>query len=320
MEFNKLVESLVAYGNIKEDLVCDRLSQAYLFLCSDRLTSKILLSRIATMLVCDHESACDACGNCAKMNAGTHPDVLIYPKGKGFSVEDSADIYDKVQVKPILNKRKVFVINDIDISTEQAQNKMLKIIEEPPNNVIFLFSAKNINKVLKTIQSRVKKIYVDKINKNLLKNIINVPENIKEIAIINGDGYLGKTLEIAENDAFIKIYKNIQKLILELKNSVQIPEFSASLCISKDVFEKSLEILSGFYRDILMLKLNKENLIINYNIINDPLNFEDYSVKALIEILKRLNYCKQKLESNVNLTTLADAVLLEILEVKFLCK
>lgn len=319
MEHNELVESLNAFKGIKEDLACDRLSQAYLFVCNDRLTAKVLLGRVALLLACEKGTGCGVCGNCIKAEAGTHPDILVYPKGKSFAVEDAGDIYDKVQVKPMLANRKIFVVNDLDVSTEQAQNKMLKIIEEPPNNVVFLFSAENLNKVLKTIESRVQKIYVDKINKKLLENILKCEEYIKEIALNNGDGYLGKTLDIAQNAEYINIYENMQKLILELKNSTEIPNYSHYLSENKEIFEKSLIILNDFFRDILMQKIDKQDAIKNTNLFNNNL-FEDYSVSALVEILKRLNYCRQKLDSNVNLTMLADGILLEILEVKFLCK
>ena len=233
----------------------------------------------------------------------------------------------------MLSSKKIFVIENIDASTEQAQNKMLKIIEEPPKNVYFLISANNERKVLKTILSRVQKIYIDKIDKKILKNILNINSNIKEIAISNGDGNLGKTLDIAQNEDFFKFYNNIKELIFNLKNRTQIPQFAKLLNSDIITFENSLKLLSDFYRDLLIINALKEkadnmiiklgslNLVKNENLINDFKNItNDFSIKALIEIIKRLNLCKQKLDSGVNLATLADNILLEILEVKFLWK
>lgn len=321
MKYGKIIRTLKIFEKFKEDLARDRLSQAYLFVCEDRLTAGSLILELGGLMVCQNQNLCGLCSDCAKANAGSHPDILVYPKGKSFAVLDAGEIYDNVQVKPMLAGKKIFIINDMDLATEQAQNKMLKIIEEPPKNVYFLISAKNENKVLKTILSRVQKNYVDKIDVSLLKNIINAEENIKQIALYQGDGYLGKTLEICENSEYLKNYENCKKIIKNLKISSQIPNFSGFLCQSKNTFENSLYILNDFFRDLLMLKLNKKQAIKNANLIAE---FEDveneYSVMALVEILKRLTMAKRKLESNVSLVSLADMLLLEILEVKFLCK
>lgn len=321
VNYRELIESTTAYKNFLNEFMADKLSQAYLFVCEDGLTCKELILHLAKLLVCTKGTICNECGNCKKANAGSHPDILIYPKGKSFAVSDASDIYDNAQVKPMLAQKKVFVINDMDQATEQAQNKMLKVIEEPPQNVIFLIGTKNENKVLKTIISRVQKIYIDKINKELLKNIINCQNNIKEIAINFGDGYLGKTLDIAQNNEFLINYNNMKNLIINLKNSAQVFAFSKYLYENKTVFENCLLILNDFFRDLLMLNLGQQNLVKNANLINDfNLVLNEYSPGALIEIIKRINLAQKKLDSNVNLTILADSVLLEILEVKFLCK
>ena len=231
MKYTELITTLNVYQNFSSDFLAGKLSQAYLFICEDRLTSKVLLEAMGALLVCENQCLCGKCGGCAKSNAGTHPDILIYPKSKSFNVGDAGEIYDKVQVKPMIANRKVFLINDMDLSTEQAQNKMLKIIEEPPQNVVFLISAKNENKILKTIQSRVQKKYVDKLEKNILNSILNCDENIKKMAIFNGDGYLGKTLDIQANEEFLNIYENMKKIIINLKNSGQIPLYLKNLYI-----------------------------------------------------------------------------------------
>lgn len=321
MEYKQLIESTNAFKNVKSSFMADKLSQAYLFVCDDELTNKELIMHLARLFVCENKNVCGICSDCAKSSAGTHPDILIYPKGKSFAVSDAGHIYDNVQIKPMLSKLKIFIINNLDNSTEQAQNKILKIVEEPPENVIFLMSAKNENKVLQTIQSRSQKIYIDKINKELLKNIINAPENIKEIAISNGDGYLGKTLYIAENNEFLNNYNNMKNLLFNLKNSAEIPSFSKYLLENKTIFENSLIILNDFFRDLLMIKIGKNNFVKNSSLLVEYKTIiDEYSILALVEILKRLNSYKRKLDSNVNLTMLADGVLLEILEVKFLCK
>lgn len=321
MEYSKLIESLNAFKNFKNSLMADSLSQAYLFVCEDKLTLNLFLKRLQLLLACESSIPCEKCTNCIKVLAGSHPDVLIYPKSKNFVVADASEIYDTIQVKPMLLNKKTYVIENIDNATEQAQNKMLKVIEEPPTGVIFLLSASNENKVLKTITSRVQKIHLDKLNKNLLQQTLNLNENIKDIAISGGDGFLGKTLNIAQNEEYLNLYHNIKNLIINFKNSTQIPVFSKFLNENNAIFENSLYLLNDFFRDLLMINLNQTSLIKNENLTLELKNIaKEYSIIAIIKILKSLSEYKKRLNSNVNLSILADNLLLEILEVKFLWK
>lgn len=322
MNYQNIISKLNVFNEFKQYVNDNKLSQAYLFSCPDRFTNKNLLLLLAKVLLCKNQNACNVCEHCAKVNAGTHPDLLIYPKDKNFVVEDSNNIYETVQVKPMLANKKVYVINDIDNSTEQAQNKLLKIIEEPPQNVIFLFSASNEEKVLSTILSRVFKLRVDKMQAEDLKNILGIVDSqIANVAISFGDGYLGKTLDLINNQKFVENYKNMENLIIKLKRSEQIPYFSGFFAKDKATFQEDLLILNDFFRDILMLKVGENHLVKNNNLIAQ---FEEllpeFSTLALTIILNKLSLTKKRLDSNVGLTVLADNLLFDILEVKYLCK
>ena len=321
MNFSKLLRGTKTYVDFNNNYMRGNIVQAYLFTCPDKLTASDFVIEIAKLLLCENGCGCNDCSNCKKINARTHPDVLIYPKDKSFMVDDAGDIYDKVQVKPMIANLKLFIINQIDNSTEQAQNKILKIIEEPPENVIFLMTAVNQNKVLSTILSRVSKQEIGKLNKQELQGIISNGGEIGEIASICGDGYLGKTLSIMENPEFVDNYKNMLNVLKNLKKSEQIPHFNGYFSKNKQEFENSLVLICDFYRDILMIKLNCEQFVKNTNLLTDFKTIvAEYSEAALVTIIKNLNEVKQKMESNVNLVTLTDNMLLKILEVKYLCK
>ncbi|MBE7082537.1 MAG: hypothetical protein E7378_02515 [Clostridiales bacterium] len=322
MNFEKQVKTLKVYGSFNKLMLEDKLSQAYLFVCPDEFTNKILTSQIAKLLVCKNKSACDVCPHCVKVEASSHPDVLVFPKEKNFAVEDAGQIYDNIQIKPMLADLKVIIINNMDTATIQAQNKMLKIIEEPPKNVVFLLSCTNEDKVLSTILSRVQKMQVDRLDQSVLKDILqNVDDEVKAISLCFGDGYLGKTLEISQNATFLENYKNMLELVLNLKRSDQIPEFSKLLNKDKETFAGCLQILCSLLRDVLMTSLNKHNLVSSKNLQVELQQLaSEYSALSLNNILKLLNEYKKRFDANVNLTVLADNLLFDILEVKFLCK
>lgn len=322
MNFENLIKDLFAYKNFKNAMAMQKLSQAYLFVSPDKLTNKVFLIEIAKLLQCENYIGCNQCANCVKINAETHPDVLVYPASQTFMVDDASSIYNKVQVKPMLTNCKIFIINNLDMSTEQAQNKMLKILEEPPENVFFLMSASNPEKVLSTIMSRVQSVTIDRLKSEKLKLVFNnVPEDVLQIAMCFGDGYVGKTQKIIDDSDFINNYKNMENLLKNMKNSSQIPYFSQLFVKDKETFENNLLILNSYFRDLLMFSLNKNNLILNKTIQQQGQDLtEDFSALAIVEIIKRINTIKKKLDSNVNLTILADNLLFDILEVKYLCK
>ena len=319
MKYSKQIRVLNVYSEFCKAYENGNISQAYLFISPDRLTNKHLLLELARKLNCNEDENC-SCANCAKIEMETHPDVLVYPKTSNFAVESANEIYDNIQVKPMYSNYKVFIINDLDISTEQAQNKMLKIIEEPPKNVVFLISAVSENKILQTIKSRVQKKYVDKIDLSILGCLFENSDK-KQMALENGDGYLGKTINFIDNNEFFKSYESMKNLLINFKRSEQIPHFSSFFSSNKNSFEQNLLILNEFFRDLLITSLGLPNLVKNKSLMT---NFNEligeYSPVAINNILKQFNEVKKKLERNVNLVFLADNMLMNILEVKFLCK
>jgi len=322
VKYESQLKTLNVYEIIRNSIKNNKLGQAYLFLCEDNLTNNLLSLCCSKVILCGNHNACESCQNCLLFNANTHPDLLIYPKEKHFVVEDAVDVYNKVQVKPLYSKNKIFLINDIDLSTVQAQNKMLKIIEEPPENVIFILTATNEDKVLQTIKSRCQILRVDKFKKELILTILE-NENIEnlEVAVALGDGYIGKSLEILNNEEFLKNYQNMLYFIKNFKKSDQIPAFYNLFSKDKDGFLENLKILNDFYRDSLICGLGSSDLVKNQNILSDINEVStDYSVSALNQILKIINNNKKMLDSNVLPNLLLDNFLMDILEVKFLCK
>ena len=318
MEYSKLIKSLESFKNLQNEFMSGKIGGAYLFCCPDKLTANVFLVEVAKML--ETLNATDR-GTIAKIDAGSHPDVLVYPKGKSFMVDDASDIYDKVQVKPMLAVFKVFIINEIDNSTEQAQNKMLKIIEEPPKNVVFLISCISPENILKTIKSRTQIINIGRMDKSLIALAIDCEKQMADMALAQGDGYLGKTLDIINNKEYIEAYNNCLNIITNLKKSDQITSFSGLFSKNKDIFLNYINILNDFMRDILMIKLEQNKLVKNIGAINEISSLaSEYSIIALLKILNEFIEVNKMLNSNVNLVSLAENMLLTILEVKFLCK
>ena len=143
-----------------------KLSHAYFIVCESDFSLQQFVKAFCMKLVCSSHTNCGYCAGCRKVENGFHPDVLVYPQGKDFKVADSESIIENVQIRPMEADYKIIVINRLDNSTVQAQNKILKTIEEAPKNVIFLITATNSNAVLPTIKSRTQVLEIENFEDN----------------------------------------------------------------------------------------------------------------------------------------------------------
>ena len=154
--------------SFQEELKNKREPHTSLFVSSDGLFAEKMMNTFAQAILC--ESLCDDCLNCKKLLSGNHPDVMYFPTKNQLLVEDSNKISNESFVRPIFADKKVFIIRDFDKSTAEAQNKLLKIFEEPMPNVYYLLSTTNIEKVLPTIRSRCFKITLPALSKEEIAN------------------------------------------------------------------------------------------------------------------------------------------------------
>ena len=321
MELTKFFVNKSYVQNILQDKLKNKVSTGYLFFSPDKKTNFEVIKCLATVLLC-HDNGCLCCPDCKKIKDDIHPDVLLYPKGKLFTVEDAKDIIEQANKKSMLADIKIIVISDIDNSSDNAQNKLLKTLEEPPQNVIFLISATNTNKVLATIKSRLIKQEILPLNNSEITEIFGEyreSENYS-LSIQNGEGYLGKTLEILQSDNYIKLYNLSKTIVTQLKSSGEIVNYLDSKMQREDMIVL-LDILQSMYRDIIILKLDKDDLVKNKIIASALKNVKDeFSLNALSIIVNKINEANKKLFSNVSAGLIFESLLVSILEVKFLCK
>lgn len=321
MELIKYFLKLPFITKLLQDQQQNKLSSGYLFHSLDASTNAFAVTALAMTLLCK-KSGCFSCENCIKILKNSHPDVLCYPKEKAFSVFDAKDIIEQAYKKPMIANFKIIIINGIDNSSIEAQNKLLKIIEEPPKNVFFLITTSNLDKVLQTIKSRLLKIKVPCFSLDEIKEIFDSFRNNENysLAITYGQGYVGKTLEILKNENYLAIYEFCKEIVIHLKQSSQIINFLNEK-IDKDKFIIILTILSSFYRDLLMLLCNQDYLVVDKDLIKDFAEIKkEFSINSVIKIINLINQINEKRFSNVSLNLLFETMLVKILEVKFRCK
>ena len=321
MEFIDCFDNYALLNEILKEKKSNKLVSGYLFYCPDSETNWQFVHSLARGLMCKNDD-CKVCPDCIKVKENTHPDVLEYPIQKRLLVTDSEDISEQVIKKPMLCDKKIIIINDIDNSSEEAQNKLLKTLEEPPYNVIFLVTTTNLEKVLPTVKSRLVKKQVQSLGNDIIKNIFIRDRHSDhfDLAIKKGKGFIGKTRSILQNKNFLAQYELCENIVCNLKNTSNIIKYMPQK-LDKDCFSFILENLSVMYNDILLIKLNQQNLVENDNLLSKfEIVKDEYSIVALQKILQNINDANKKQFSNVALPIILQTMLIKNLEVKYLCK
>ena len=189
------IEQIVGQEHIKKALAnaiqMDRISHAYLF-TGPRGTGKTSTARIfAKSLNCESGptiSPCGDCENCRNITNSIPIDVIEIDAASNRSVNDADEIIQKVALAPVQSRYKIYIIDEVHMLTNQAFNALLKTLEEPPKNVIFILATTEVHKVLDTIKSRCqrfdfKRITTDDIAKHLRYIADNEKINITDEAL-----------------------------------------------------------------------------------------------------------------------------------------
>jgi len=315
----EIIKNSEEFKGILNDILNNKEAHSYLFSSQDGLIAKEMSRLVANALLCG--DLCGKCENCVKFKH-EHPDVKYFPTKNQLVVEDSNFIVEESFVRPIFADKKIFIIDDFDKSTPASQNKLLKVLEEPNKNMYYLLSTSNPQNILPTIKSRCFKVEIKKVDKQAIENVIQrIQKPVKEISIALGQGYVGKTIEFANMRDIEEIFNLAVDIVCKLKSSKEVLIYSKSLEDHKENILLVFEIISLILEDIIALKLNEKN-ILKFEFIKDKLHsvLGEYSLKCVTKIEELIKQCVKELSYSINSSLVIDNFLMNLLEVKYLCR
>ena len=197
------LEEVVGQEHIKKALTnaitTDKISHAYLF-TGPRGTGKTSTARIfAKSLNCTEGPTihpCGKCGNCIDITNSTPMDVIEIDAASNRSVEDAQHILERVMYAPVNSRYKIYIIDEVHMLSTTAFNALLKTLEEPPKNVIFILATTEVHKVLDTIKSRCQRYDFKRITTD------NIVEHLRKISKLENINITDEALiSIAKNSA-----------------------------------------------------------------------------------------------------------------------
>ncbi|MBE7074119.1 MAG: AAA family ATPase [Clostridiales bacterium] len=255
--------------------------------------------------------------NYLKVENLSHPDLKIYPQKEKLMVADSDSIVEEASIKPIFADKKVIIIRNIDNAMEQAQNKLLKTLEEPANNVYFILTTTLIEQVLPTIRSRCNKTVLEKLPVEVARQLCEG----NELAVSLCDGYAGKALRLSQKENLKFMFDDVLSCITGLKNSKNLILYSKKLSSYKDEFNLLIEMFSLIFEDMLFIKTGKINKVKLKGYIQQLQMIEsEFTISAINEIRKLFAKAVKEMMYNCNFIIVIENLLLNILEVKYICR
>lgn len=313
--------------HLKNAIQTDKISHAYIFNGPDQSGKKTLAEAFAMALQCEagKSEPCLACRSCKQALNHNQPDIIYvtHEKPNTVSVADiRSQLVNDIDVKPYGSKYKVYIVDEAEKMNQQAQNALLKTIEEPPSYAVILLLTSNADAFLPTILSRcvtlnLKVVADDKI-KSFLMEHWKVPDYQADVCVAFAQGNVGKAITLASSDSFgelkasaIQLLKRCHDIELyEFKEAIkQIGEYKLQI-------EDYLDIMMIWYRDILVYKATTDvnRLIFKDEVYEIKRQASKSSYSGVETVLERLGQAKLRLRANVNFDLVMELLLLTIKE------
>lgn len=313
--------------HLRKAIEYHKVSHAYILSGEEGMGKKTLADAFAMTLLCERsdKEPCLQCHACKQLMSGNHPDVIrvTHEKPGSIGVDDiRTQINDTIYIKPYSSSYKIYLVDEAEKMTPQAQNALLKTIEEPPAYAVIMLMTTNQELFLPTILSRCIQLKLRPLKdtqvSDYLKETMGIPEEKADVFAAFARGNLGKAIHLASSEEFGLLYRQILNLLKNLKEMDISMLLDSIRKLQEDQLDlkECLDFMQLWYRDILMFKVTKDinTLVFKEEYAKVSSLCQKSSYEGLELILEAIEKAKTRLDANVNADLALELMLLTMKE------
>lgn len=303
---------------LRRALKSDRIANTYLFTGPDGIGKQLVALALARAIFCP-EQGCGDCAACRKVDHGNHPDLhRLAADGASIKIEQVRLLQKELAYRALEGPRKICLIEEADKLNQSSGNALLKTLEEPPGNAIFILITARPQRVLQTIRSRCQQLPFSRLPaaelETALRTRLELNDEQSHILAALSEGSFKKALG-KDRDLYLDERRELIQSLVALSAGSILPIFALAekLAADKERLPEILEIFQAFYRDALLRRHDGSAPLINIDLRDkiEQLAMNQDSL-ALLDKLTAIGETRRRLERNVNRQLAMETLLLRL--------
>lgn len=301
VRIRRYFETVLATGN---------LSHAYILSGEKGLGKKSIAEALSLALFCEKDilHPCKVCPSCKKVLAGTHRDIKYIKTDKNSISVDRirAEVVEDAKIRPYTDTYKLYIMEEAQKMTTEAQNALLKTLEEPPAYMIVLLLTNNEESLLATIQSRCVNLSLPYMASDKLKALLEKEYAIADasVAVAYARGNIGKAIAFIDDESVKQEYMENIRILRHVAYAKENTFFDLVKELTTKIkdMEAFLDFTQMWYRDILIQKAsdNQADIIFTEEYRTIAELARAYTYMQIGKILDMIDLTRERLSANVN--------------------
>lgn len=261
--FSDIYGNALLLRHLQQAVAGGRVSHAYLLTGSPGSGKRLIADTFAKTLQCEAGGTepCGHCKSCSAFDSGNHPDIVyVCPTKKTLGVDDVREqILEDVSLKQYRYRYKIYIVEQADTMTVQAQNALLKTLEEPPAYAVFLLLAENQTAFLPTILSRTVTLHIRPLPDTMVADYLEKKKGLSPadsaVYAAYAQGSIGQALDLLEDESFQQMRQEILEKLMALPQAKKGEVFLWAKDLEKYKDDlRFLDMMQLWYRDLLYAK------------------------------------------------------------------
>lgn len=313
--------------HLQNAIKLQKVSHAYILDGEEGAGKNMLARAFAQTLQCERGGTepCGECHSCKQAISGNQPDIITvtHEKPASIGVEDiRGQLCGDIQIKPYSSPYKIYIVDEAEKMTVQAQNALLKTIEEPPAYGVIMLLTTNADAFLPTILSRCVTLKLRPVKNEIIRPYLmekyHIPDYQAEVCTAFARGNVGKAERLAQSEQFAELKSHLLHLLRHLRDMevYELTEAVRSASEYKTEINDYLDLMALWFRDVLLFKATRQidGLVFAEEINAISAQAQKSSYEGLERILKALEKAKVRLNANVNFELTMELLMLTIKE------